>query len=105
MGNFKLPEPVVLPAKTGAFECPNCGVYNKIDPAKTKNKFAYTDTKTEVPYYYPMQACEQCGIPHEIADHSMNEDNKFPDMILIPGVESAPFYYWEGSPLKSNFIM
>ena len=32
-------------------------------------------------------------------------DDKFPDMILIPGVESAPFYYWEGSPLKSNFIM
>ncbi|MDY6855138.1 MAG: hypothetical protein SWO11_10615 [Thermodesulfobacteriota bacterium] len=27
---------------------------------------------------------------------------KYPDMILIPGVESAPFYYWTGSPFKRN---
>jgi hypothetical protein len=25
-----------------------------------------------------------------------------PDMIVIPGSESAPFYYWTGSPLKGN---
>lgn len=25
-----------------------------------------------------------------------------PDMVLIPGVESAPFYYWEDNPLKGN---
>lgn len=25
---------------------------------------------------------------------------KFPDMILIPGSESAPFYYWTGSYFK-----
>lgn len=25
-----------------------------------------------------------------------------PDMVLIPGVESAPFYYWEGSPFKKT---
>ncbi len=27
--------------------------------------------------------------------------NKFRDLVLIPGIESAPFYYWEGSPLDS----
>ena len=31
--------------------------------------------------------------------------NKFPDMILIPGAESAPFYYWEGSPLRGDLKM
>lgn len=25
-----------------------------------------------------------------------------PDMLIIPGVESAPFYYWEGSPFREN---
>jgi len=25
-----------------------------------------------------------------------------PDIVLIPGVESAPFYYWEGNPLANN---
>lgn len=24
-----------------------------------------------------------------------------PDLVLIPGVESAPFYYWEGSPFRN----
>lgn len=27
---------------------------------------------------------------------------KYPDLILIPGSESAPFYYWEGSLLSKN---
>lgn len=27
---------------------------------------------------------------------------KNPDMLIIPGVESAPFYYWEGSPFRKN---
>lgn len=27
---------------------------------------------------------------------------KYPDMIIIPGSESAPFYYWTGSYLKGN---
>lgn len=30
---------------------------------------------------------------------------KFPDMILIPGAESAPFYYWEGSYFKKNLTV
>ncbi len=27
---------------------------------------------------------------------------KYPDLILIPGAESAPFYYWKGSYFKKN---
>lgn len=27
---------------------------------------------------------------------------KYPDVILIPGTESAPFYYWTGSPFIGN---
>ena len=27
---------------------------------------------------------------------------KYPDMILIPGIESAPFYYWTGSIFSNN---
>ncbi len=27
---------------------------------------------------------------------------KYPDMIIIPGSETASFYYWTGSPLKGN---
>jgi|TARA_B100001971_G_C17892733_1_gene383875 hypothetical protein len=27
---------------------------------------------------------------------------KYPDMIVIPGSESAPFYYWSGSCFKGN---
>ena len=27
---------------------------------------------------------------------------KNPDLVLIPAVESAPFYYWSGSPFKNN---
>ena len=30
---------------------------------------------------------------------------KFPDMILIPGAESAPFYYWEGSWFNKNLTV
>ena len=27
---------------------------------------------------------------------------KYPDMIIVPGSETAPFYYWTGNPLKGN---
>lgn len=27
--------------------------------------------------------------------------SKFPDLVLIPGIESAPYYYWQGSAAKS----
>ncbi len=31
--------------------------------------------------------------------------NKFPDLVLIPGVEVSPFFYWEGSPFSRNFAL
>ena len=30
---------------------------------------------------------------------------KYPEMILIPGAESAPFYYWKGSYFKRNLTV
>ena len=30
---------------------------------------------------------------------------KFPETIFIPGAESAPFYYWEGSIIKKNLTV
>ena len=30
---------------------------------------------------------------------------KYPDMMLIPGAESAPFYYWRGSYFKKNLTV
>jgi len=44
------------------------------------------------------------GIKHYLKEIETLQ-NKFPEMILIPGVESAPFYYWQGSPFKSAFIL
>jgi hypothetical protein len=34
-----------------------------------------------------------------------NLQKKFPEMIIIPGTESAPFYYWEGSIWRRNLKM
>jgi len=31
--------------------------------------------------------------------------NQFPEMILIPGTESSPFYYWKGSLFKKNLTL
>ena len=31
-------------------------------------------------------------------------DRQIPDMLLIPGLEVAPFYYWTGSPFKKNLV-
>lgn len=28
---------------------------------------------------------------------------KFPELVLIPGLEVSPFYYWKGNPLSKNF--
>ncbi len=30
---------------------------------------------------------------------------KFPDLVIIPGVEVSPFFYWEGSPSSKNFAL
>jgi len=37
------------------------------------------------------------------AVNKLNAEN--PDMILIPGIESAPFYYWTGSIFKGNLTV
>ncbi|MFV1952009.1 MAG: PHP domain-containing protein [Nitrospinota bacterium] len=29
-------------------------------------------------------------------------DKRYPQLIVIPGVESSPFYYWTGNPLKKD---
>jgi hypothetical protein len=29
----------------------------------------------------------------------------FPDLVIIPGLEVSPFYYWQGSPLSKNFSL
>lgn len=31
--------------------------------------------------------------------------NKFPGLLIIPGLEASPFYYWEGSPFSKNFSL
>jgi len=41
------------------------------------------------------------GIKRYLAEiESLQKDN--PDIVLIPGVESAPFYYWEGNIFDNN---
>jgi hypothetical protein len=30
---------------------------------------------------------------------------RYPDMVFVPAVETAPFYYWEGSVLKNNLTL
>jgi len=29
-------------------------------------------------------------------------DNTYRDVIIMPGVEAVPFYYWQGSPMNEN---
>ncbi|QPJ61851.1 MAG: SH3 domain-containing protein [Candidatus Nitronauta litoralis] len=31
-------------------------------------------------------------------------NESFPKVLIIPGVETAPFYYWTGSPLDNNLV-
>ncbi len=30
---------------------------------------------------------------------------QFPDLVLIPGMEASPYFYWEGSPFSKNFAL
>ncbi|TRZ94572.1 hypothetical protein D4R78_06345, partial [bacterium] len=30
---------------------------------------------------------------------------QFPDLVLIPGMEASPYFYWEGSPFSRNFVL
>jgi hypothetical protein len=32
-----------------------------------------------------------------------SEAKRNPDIVIIPGLESAPFYYWQGIPFSENF--
>ncbi|MHB9154213.1 MAG: CehA/McbA family metallohydrolase domain-containing protein [Endomicrobiales bacterium] len=32
-------------------------------------------------------------------------NDKYPDIVVIPGVESSPFYFWSGSPLKKDLTL
>ena len=42
--------------------------------------------------------------PSLYLEHVASLRKAFPQMIIIPGVEAAPFYYWSGSPLSSLMI-
>jgi len=43
--------------------------------------------------------------PGKYLDDINKLEKRFPDMTVIPGVESAPFYYWKGNPLSGNLEM
>ncbi len=43
--------------------------------------------------------------PGNYLDTIQSASKKYPEMILIPGAESSPFYYWEGSYLKKNLTV
>ena len=38
-------------------------------------------------------------------DAIQSASKKYPEMILIPGAESAPFYYWKGNYLRKNLTV
>ncbi|NIO49838.1 MAG: hypothetical protein GTN73_10450 [Candidatus Aminicenantes bacterium] len=42
------------------------------------------------------------GGPENYLNMIESASKKYPDSILIPGAESAPFYYWKGSYFKKN---
>ena len=43
--------------------------------------------------------------PANYLDMIRSASEKYPDSILIPGAESAPFYYWKGSYFKKNLTV
>lgn len=43
--------------------------------------------------------------PQNYLDQIKRTNEKFPELILIPGVEAEPFYYWTGSIFKKNLIL
>jgi len=42
--------------------------------------------------------------PEEYLEAIRQAQRGYKDVIIIPGTESAPFYYWTGNPLKNNLI-
>jgi len=45
------------------------------------------------------------GGPGNYLNMIKSTSKKYPDMILIPGAESAPFYYWKGSYFRKNLTV
>jgi len=45
------------------------------------------------------------GGPKNYLNMIQSASKKYPQMILIPGAESAPFYYWKGSYLSGNLTV
>lgn len=45
------------------------------------------------------------GKPENYLDMIKEASKKYPEMILIPGAESTPFYYWKGSYFKKNLTV
>lgn len=45
------------------------------------------------------------GGPENYLNMIKSAAKKYPEMILIPGAESAPFYYWKGSYFKRNLTV
>ncbi len=44
----------------------------------------------------------KAGVEKYLAD--INRHNRIQkDVVLVPGVQSSPFYYWTGNPLRKNF--
>jgi len=43
--------------------------------------------------------------PEDYLNMIETASKKYPDMILIPGAETAPFYYWKGSYFKKNLTV
>jgi len=45
------------------------------------------------------------GGPENYLNMIQSASKKYPEMILIPGAESTPFYYWRGSYFKKNLTV
>lgn len=45
------------------------------------------------------------GGPEDYLNMIRSASKKYPEMILIPGAESAPFYYWNGSYFQGNLTV
>ena len=45
------------------------------------------------------------GKPENYLSMIKEASKKYPEMILIPGTESSPFYYWRGSYFKKNLTV
>ena len=43
--------------------------------------------------------------PQKYLDEINRLEKKYPEVTVVPGVESAPFYYWKGSPFTGNLEM